>query len=118
MPKQPNTRDFQTGDRIISHGEYAGTLLEKYNNHPTDQVWKIKWDDGAEDSHIHESRLAYLNGGPDSGGQTIPRSTIADALRQAADELPFLDRPTNMLVRQQDAAAWLRERADTIEKEG
>jgi hypothetical protein len=117
MPKQPNTRDFQIGDRIISHGEYAGTLLEKYfpaNN----QVWKIKWDDGAEDSHVNESRLAYLNGGPDSGGQTIPRVAIAEALRQAADELPFLDRPKNMLVRQQDAAAWLRERADTIEKEG
>ena len=44
------------------------------------------------------------------------RTAKAEALREAADALPYLDRPKNMLVRQQDAAAWLRERADQIER--
>lgn len=38
----------------------------------------------------------------------------AEALEQAARDLPYLDRPSNMLVRQQDAAAWLRSRATEL----
>lgn len=44
------------------------------------------------------------------------RTAKVQALREAADALPYLDRPKNMLVRQQDAAAWLRERANQIER--
>jgi hypothetical protein len=38
----------------------------------------------------------------------------AEVLEEAADHLPFIDRPRNLIVRQQDAAHWLRARAAQI----
>jgi len=49
--------------------------------------------------------------------QTKLREARVQALREAAEELPYLDRPKNMLVRQQDAAHWLRARATTLGEE-
>jgi hypothetical protein len=108
-------KPFEPGDRIIYSGDYCGTLIAR-SGRDVNPHWTVKWDDGAESENVYpESDMVYINGGPSSSRRTVPSSAIAEALRQAADELPFLDRPANMLVRQQDAAAWLRERADGID---
>jgi hypothetical protein len=119
MTNQTNTREFKTGDRIIYMGEYIGTLIS-----PVGAVggleWRVQWDDGADttDSSFPQAKMVHANGGPASGKRTVPELARikAEALREAAADLPFLDRDTNMLVRQQNASHWLLERADEIER--
>jgi hypothetical protein len=43
--------------------------------------------------------------------------TRISTLEEAAEALPFIDRPDNILVRQQDAAHFLKDRANELRKD-
>lgn len=65
-------------------------------------------------SNWHDESEYYRNGWRNRmqvGIEAAAAFIRAQALEDAADDLPFLNRPKNMLVRQQDAAHWLRDRA-------
>lgn len=76
MTKQPNTRDFEPGDRVIVDGQYIGYLIS-YDDARRGRRWRIQWEDGAPTTSptFPESSIVHANGGP----MSAKRIEVAEA---------------------------------------